>query len=74
MAAASPLAAGVARFPADLGVAALAAASTGGFAAAFGGVFVADGLAAMSVAAPVAVFGGTESRCAQQHKLFADGP
>jgi len=37
-------------------------------------VFVADGLAAMSVAIPVAVFGGTESRCGQQYKLFADGP
>jgi len=43
-------------------------------AAAFGVVFVADGLAAMSVAAPVAVLGGTESRGGQQHKLFADGP
>jgi len=74
MAAALPLAAGVARFPADMETAALAAALTGGFAAAFGVVFVADGLAAMSVAAPVAVLGGTESRCAQQHKLFADGP
>jgi len=52
----------------------VAAALTGGFAAAFGVVFVADGLAAMSVAAPVAVLGGTESRCGQQYKLFADGP
>jgi len=74
MAAALLLAAGVACFPAGLETVALAAASTGGFAAAFGVVFVADGLAAMSVAAPVAVFGGTESRCGQQHKLFADGP
>jgi len=74
MAAALPLAAGVARFPADLGVAALAAALTGGFVAAFGVVFVADGLAAMSVATPVAVLGGTESRCGQQYKLFADEP
>ncbi len=74
MAAVLSLAAGIATFPADLGVAALATALTGGFAAAFGVVFVADGLAAMSVAAPVAVFGGTESRGGQQYKLFADGP
>jgi len=66
-------AAGIATFPVDLGVAALAAASTGDFAGAFDVVFVAGGLAAMSVAAPVAVFGGTESRCGQQYKLLADG-
>jgi len=46
----------------------------GGFAAAFGVVFVVDGLAAMSVATPVAVLGGTESRCGRQYKLFADEP
>ncbi len=74
MVAVLPFAAGVATFPVALGVAALAAALTGGFAAAFGVVFVVDGLAAMSVATPVAVFGGTESRRGRQYKLFADGP
>jgi len=48
-----------------LETATLTAALTGGFAAAFGVVFIVDGLAAMSVATPVAVLGGTESRCGQ---------
>jgi len=74
MVAVLPFAADVATFPVALGVAALAAALTGGFAAAFGVVFVVDGLAAMSVATPVAVLGGTESRRGRQYKLFADGP
>jgi hypothetical protein len=47
---------------------------TGGFAAAFSVVLVVDGLAAMSVATPVAVLGGTESRRGQQYKRLADGP
>jgi len=68
------LAAGVAAFPAGLETAALAVISTAGFAAAFGVVFVVDGLAAMSVATPVAVFAATEPRCGQQYKLFADEP
>jgi len=72
MVAVLPFAAGVATLPADLGVAALAAALIGGFAA-FGVVFVVDGFAAMSVATPVAVLGGTESRRSQQYKLFAHG-
>jgi len=65
---------GVATFPVALAVAAWAAVLTGGFAAAFGRVFIVDGLAAMSVATPVAVLGGIESRCGQQYKLFADEP
>jgi len=73
MAAVLPFAAGGATFPVILGVAALAAALTGGFAA-FGVVFVVDGLAAMSVATPVAMLGGTESRRGQQYKLFAHEP
>jgi len=74
MAAVLPFAAGVATFPVALKVAVSAAILTGGFAAAFGVVFVVDGLAAMSVATPVAVLGGTESRRGWQYKLFADEP
>ncbi len=69
-----PFAAGVAPFPMGEEEAPLAAALTGGFAAAFGVVFVVDSLAAMSVATPVAVLGGTESRRGRQYKLFADEP
>ncbi len=70
MVAVLPFAAGNATFPVALGVAAWAAGLIGGF----GAVFVVDGLAAMSVATPVAVLGGTESRGGQQYKLFADEP
>jgi len=51
----------------------LADAVAGGFVAARGAAFAVVVRAAMSVATPVAVFGGTESRHARQHKLFADG-
>ena len=67
-------AAGIATFSVALGVAALAVTLTGGFAAAFSVVFVVDNIAAMSVATPVAVLGGTESCCGQQYNLFAGRP
>jgi hypothetical protein len=67
-------AAGAVPFRVGLAAAALAVALMGGFVAAFGAAFAVVVRAAISVATPVAVFGGTESRHGRPHKLFADGP
>jgi hypothetical protein len=60
-------------FRAGSAAAALADALAGDFVAARGAAFAVVVRAAILVATPVAVFGGTESRHGRQHKLFADG-